>query len=385
MNLHRKFVTMYLGGIMTDINNQNQGENLRKNRQERRRDIAIEREGKLEAGRNLSWGSIIAGAVSGAAVFTVLSLLTAALGFGIFSATSANPFAGIGFFTGLWTAITLIVSFCVGGFVAGYAARSTGLLHGAITWAVTVLLLFTLVFNAVATTLGIAGQAAGAVAGTAANVAGSALSGAGDAASSAIGTAVDKVGEGLGDVDTAELQGNLEKYLADTDVKELQPDYLEGQVKESKDEIAAVVKSIALNPENAGAEIDKLTKSLSKKAETIANAADEDAIASAVAENSQLSEAEAKEIGKNIYDELDKASVETSQAINQASDKINELAKEAKLTADETVEKAKKGADKASNAVSIGSVLTFLGLIAALAISAIAGRKGEEFAVKNFR
>ncbi len=385
MNLHRKFVTMYLGGIMTDINNQNQGENLRKNRQERRRDIAIEREGKLEAGRNLSWGSIIAGAVSGAAVFTVLSLLTAALGFGIFSATSANPFAGIGFFTGLWTAITLIVSFCVGGFVAGYAARSTGLLHGAITWAVTVLLLFTLVFNAVATTLGIAGQAAGAVAGTAANVAGSALSGAGDAASSAIGAAVDKVGEGLGDVDTAELQGNLEKYLADTDVKELQPDYLEGQVKESKDEIAAVVKSIALNPENAGAEIDKLTKSLSKKAETIANAADEDAIASAVAENSQLSEAEAKEIGKNIYDELDKASVETSKAINQASDKINELAKEAKLTADETVEKAKKGADKASNAVSIGSVLTFLGLIAALAISAIAGRKGEEFAVKNFR
>lgn len=385
MNLHRKFVTMYLGGIMTDINNQNQGENLRKNRQERRRDIAIEREGKLEAGRNLSWGSIIAGAVSGAAVFTVLSLLTAALGFGIFSATSANPFAGIGFFTGLWTAITLIVSFCVGGFVAGYAARSTGLLHGAITWAVTVLLLFTLVFNAVATTLGIAGQAAGAVAGTAANVAGSALSGAGDAASSAIGAAVDKVGEGLGDVDTEELQGNLEKYLADTDVKELQPDYLEGQVKESKDEIAAAVKSIALNPENAGAEIDKLTKSLSKKAETIANAADEDAIASAVAENSQLSEAEAKEIGKNIYDELDKASVETSKAINQASDKINELAKEAKLTADETVEKAKKGADKASNAASIGSVLTFLGLIAALAISAIAGRKGEEFAVKNFR
>lgn len=385
MGLHRKFVTMYLGGIMTDINNQNQGENLRKNRQERRRDIAIEREGKLEAGRNLSWGSIIAGAVSGAAVFTVLSLLTAALGFGIFSATSANPFAGIGFFTGLWTAITLVVSFCVGGFVAGYAARSTGLLHGAITWAVTVLLLFTLVFNAVATTLGIAGQAAGAVAGTAANVAGSALSGAGDAASSAIGAAVDKVGEGLGDVDTAELQGNLEKYLADTDVKELQPDYLEGQVKESKDEIAATVKSIALNPENAGAEIDKLTKSLSKKAETIANAADEDAIASAVAENSQLSEAEAKEIGKNIYDELDKASVETSKAINQASDKINELAKEAKLTADETVEKAKKGADKASNAVSIGSVLTFLGLIAALAISAIAGRKGEEFAIKNYR
>lgn len=374
-----------LGGIMTDINNQNNGEKVRRNRQERRKEIAIEREGKLEAGRNLSWGSIIAGAVSGAAVFTVLSLLTAALGFGIFSANSANPFEGIGFFTGLWTAITLIVSFCAGGFVAGYAARSTGLLHGAITWAVTVLLLFTLVFNAVATTLGVAGNAVGAVAGGAANVAGSALSGAGNAAGSAISAGIDKAGEELGKVDTEELQGNLEKYLADTDVAELQPDYIESQLNESKDEIAATVKQIALNPDNAGAEVDKLTKSLTKKAEEIANAADEDAIANAVAENSDLSEQEAKEIGKNIYDELDKASVEASKSINQASDKINELAKEAKITADETAEKAKDTADKASNAVSIGSVLTFLGLIAALAISAIAGRKGEEYAVRNFR
>lgn len=370
---------------MTEINNQNQGEKQRRVRQERRRDVAIEREGRLDAGRNLSWASIIAGAVSGAAVFTVLSLLTAALGFGIFSANSANPFAGIGVFTGLWTAITLIVSFCAGGFVAGYAARSTGLLHGAITWAVTVLLLFTLVFNAVAATLGLAGQAVGAVAGGAANVAGSAISGAGDAAGSAISAGIDKAGEGIKDVDTEELKGNLEKYLADTDVKELQPDYLEGQVKESKDEIAATVKAIALNPENAGSEVDKLTKSLSKKAETIANAADEDAIANAVAENSDLSEAEAKEIGKNIYDELDKASVETSKAINEASDKINELAKDAKITADETVEKAKDSANKASNAASVGSVLTFLGLVVALAISAIAGRKGEEYAVRNIR
>jgi len=368
---------------MTDI--KNQGDKARKNRQERRKDIAIEREGKLEAGRNLSWGSIIAGAVSGAAVFTVLSLLTAALGFGIFSANSANPFAGVGVFTGLWTAITLIVSFCAGGFVAGYAARSTGLLHGAITWAVTVLLLFTLIFNAVAATLGLAGQAVGAVAGGAGNVAGSALSTAGDAASSAIGSAVDKVGENMEGADTEDLQANLEQYLADTDVEELQPNYLEGQVEESKDEIAAAVKAIALNPDNAGSEIDKLTKSLSKKAETIANLANEDAIANAVAENSDLSEAEAKEIGKNIYDELDRASVETSKALNDASDQINKLAKDAKITADETVEKAKDGADKASNAVSLGSVLTFLGLIAALAVSAIAGRKGEEYAVRNFR
>lgn len=370
---------------MTEINNKNQGDTQRRNRQERRKEAAIERESRLDAGRNLSWGSILAGAVSGAAVFTVLSLLTAALGFGIFSANSANPFEGIGVFTGIWTAITLIVSFCAGGFVAGYAARSTGLLHGAITWAVTILLLFTLIFNAVASTLGLAGQAVGSVAGGASNVAGSALSGAGNVASSAFDKAVDEVGKNLEGVDTENLQENLDKYLADTDVEELQSDYLENQLNESKDEIAKAAKAIALNPDSASSEVDKLTKSLKAKAEDIKNAADEDAIANAVAENSDLSEEEAKEVGENIYNELDKASVEASKKVDEASVKIDELATEAKVKTDETVEKAKDGADKASNAVSMGSVLTFLGLVVALAISAIAGRKGEELAIRNYR
>ena len=367
---------------MTEINT---GDKNRRNRPERRRDTVFEKEERMPAGRNISWSSIIAGAVSAAAVFTVLSLLTAALGFGVFSAKSANPFAGIGVLTGIWTVITLVVSFCAGGFVAGYAARSTGLLHGAITWAVTVLLLFTLVFNAVASTLGLAGQAVGAIAGGAANVASDVAGGAANVASSAIGSAVDKVSENISPVDTEDLKGNIEKYLADTDVKELQPDYLESQVQESKDEIAQTIKNIGLNPNQAGNEIDALTKSLKAKAEKIANSADKEAIAEAVSKNSDLSKAEAEEIATNIYEELEKASVETSKAIDEASVEIEKLAKEAKITADKTVEEAKEGADKAADAVSVGSVLTFLGLIVALAISSIAGRKGEEFAIKNYR
>ena len=72
----------------------------------------------IQAGKNLSWGSIIAGAVSAAAVFAVLSLLTAALGFGLFAPTSNDPMAGVGVGTGIWTIITLIISFCAGGYVA---------------------------------------------------------------------------------------------------------------------------------------------------------------------------------------------------------------------------------------------------------------------------
>lgn len=368
---------------MTEIKNQNLGN--RKNRPDRRRDARFDAEERMPAGRNLSWGSIIAGAVSGTAVFTVLSLLTAALGFGIFSANSANPLSGIGVATAIWTVITLVISFCAGGFVAGYSARSTGLLHGAITWAVTILLLFTLVFNAIASALGLAGQAAGAVAGGAANVASSAIQGAGNAADSAISSAIEGVSNNLEATNTDELQANLNQYLADTDVKELQPEYINNQIEESKDEIAQTVKNIALNPDQAGAEIDKLTSSLSSKAEEIASAADEEAITNAVAENSDLSQAEAAEIGSNIYDQLNTAAEETSKAIDDASTEISRLAEDAKITVNQAAEDVKDGADKATNAVSLGSVLTFLGLIIALAVSAIAGRKGEEYAIKNYR
>lgn len=331
----------------------------------------------IQAGKNLSWGSIIAGAVSAAAVFTVLSLLTAALGFGLFAPTSSNPMAGVGMGTGIWTIITLIISFCAGGFVAGYSARSTGLLHGAITWAVTILLLITLVFNAVASALGMAGNVIGSVAGTAGdavgNVAGSVSDVAGDAGSKAL----EKAGAEISDVDTEELQGNLEQYLADTEVPELQPDYLEGQLQESRDEITAAVKDLAVNPENKDQIIKNLTDSLSERAKTIADSADKEAIDNAVAKNTDLTEEEASEVSENIYNGLQDASKEAEKTINNASEEITRLSNEASDKVDETVEGAKEGAEDASNKASAGSVLVFVGLVLALVVSAYAGRLGE--------
>ena len=335
----------------------------------------------LQAGKNLSWASIFAGAVTAAAVFTVLSLLTAALGFGLFSAQSANPLSGVGVGTGIWTIITLLISFCAGGFVAGYSARSTGLLHGAITWALTILLLFTLIFNAVSSALGFAGNVVGKAASTAgsavSDVAGGVSSVAGDAASAGL----EKAGAAISDVDTEELQGNLEQYLADTEVPELQPDYLNKQLEESKDEIGKAAKEIALNPDNAGKIVSDLSASLKDKAQKIANSADKDAIANAVSNNTQLNQTEAEEVTNNIYNGLDEANKQAQKALDEASSSINKLAVEA----DKKVEEAKKEAEKASNKISAGSVITFLGLIAALALSAWGGKMGEDKALEFIR
>lgn len=335
----------------------------------------------IPAGNNLSWASILAGAVTAAACFATLSLLTAALGFGLFSPTTSDPLSGVGVGTGIWTAITLILSFLAGGFVAGFSARSTGKLHGAITWAVTLLLLLTFVINAISQVLGAAANVAGTAANVAGNVAGSTISATGDAVSAG----VEKAGSAIVDVDTAELQENVEKYLADTDIEELQPEYLNNQLQESKDEIGQAVKDIALNPDNANNIISDLTKSLQDKANTIADSADRDAIANAVAQNSDLTQEEAEEVTDNIYNGLVDANKQAQTALNDASTQINNLATEAENKVDETVENAKEGAEDASKKASAGSVITFLGLIAALALSAWGGQMGEQKALEFVR
>ncbi|MFO3717021.1 YrzE family protein [Anaerococcus sp. ENR1011] len=330
----------------------------------------------LPAGTNLSWGSIIAGAVTAAACFATLSLITAALGFGLFSPTNAHPLDGVGVGTGIWTAITLILSFLAGGYIAGYSARKSGLLHGAITWALSLLLLLTLVLNTISSVLGTAANVAGNVAGGIGNVAGSAIT----ATNDAIGSGFEAAGNAIGgaNIDNEELQSDIEKYLSDTDIPELQPDYLNNQLEESKNEIAQAVKNVAINPDTAQDEIDRVASDLAERAQTIADSADRDAIANAVAANSDLTPAEAEEVTDNIYNGLQEANKQAQETLDDASVKVQQLSNQAQRTVDETVAGAREGAEEASNKLSAGSVITFLGLLAALALSAWGGKLGEE-------
>lgn len=330
----------------------------------------------LPAGNNLSWGSIIAGAVTAAACFATLSLITAALGFGLFSPTNANPLDGVGVGTGIWTAITLILSFLAGGYIAGYSARKSGLLHGAITWALSLLLLLTLVLNTISSVLGTAANVAGNVAGGIGNAAGSAIT----ATNDAIGSGFEAAGNAIGgaNIDNEELQSDIEKYLSDTDIPELQPDYLNNQLEESKNEIAQAVKNVAINPDTAQDEIDRVASDLAARAQTIADSADRDAIANAVAANSDLTPAEAEEVTDNIYNGLQEANKQAQETLDDASVKVQQLSNQAQRTVDETIAGAREGAEDASNKLSAGSVITFLGLLAALALSAWGGKLGEE-------
>src|SRR5699024_1253927 len=134
-------------------------------------------------------------------------------------------------------------------------------------------LLFTFVSSMIAQALGLATSTISTIGGGAKDVVGSTVS----TVSDSIGDQISKIDIDASSVDTQELQDNVNEILADTDVKELQPDYLENILNESKDEIVEAGKDVVLNPENAESTMDDLLSSLETKAETISNAADKDA------------------------------------------------------------------------------------------------------------
>ena len=350
-------------------------ENLKENRKARSSELREKRKTRYKddysKDNSISWGAIIAGAISFASVFTVLSLLVGALGLGIFSPNNQNPFQSMGIGMGIATIIILIIAFAISGFISGAFSKGQSLLHGFMSWALSIMLLFGLVTSMISSALGLAGSAAKTVASTTGDIAGSVASTAADGA----GNLLSSVGDSISGVDTKDLEKNIEGALKETDVKELQPGYLKSQLDESKDEIAKAGKELLTNPENSDKILDDLSNSLEKKAKKITDSVDKETIQDEVYKNSSLSAKESEEAVNNIYDGMDKASKEASKQIESAKNGLQD----AKKDLEKNVQKAKDGAESASNKASVGAVLVFLFLIVGLGIEVYTAKMGENY------
>lgn len=327
---------------------------------------------KAEAGFNISWGAIFAGIVTFLALLVTFSLIGSAIGFGQIEATTSNPLDGVGTGLLIWTVIAFILSLLVAGFVAGITSRRMGLVHGFLTWATSVLALLLMlsfittgIFSAVGSTLGSVFSVAGKGVETVA-------SGTGDLVSKGFDKIVGEVGE----VDTQELEGQTNQILKDTDVKELQPNYINDQLKAASSDVTDAGKEIVLNPDNADQIIKETTDSLQERVETIAKAADDkEAIANAVNENTDLTQQEAEEATTNIYNGLQTASKEAQEKLDQASQQIEQV----QADLDQTIEQARVKADQAADATAKASIWGFVALIIGMIITSIAGLLGSNF------
>lgn len=326
------------------------------------------------AGKNISWSSIFAGVVTFIAVFITLSLIGSAIGFGLLSPKSSDPLQGVGTGVMIWTVITFILSFMCAGFIAGVTAQRVGVVHGFLTWATTIIALVLLMSFTTASLLSGAGHILGSVAG----VAGEGIKGVAGVTGNVASGAADKIAEQLTGVDTKDLQATIQKTLKDTDKKELQPNYIQGQLDQAKEEVKNAAKEIVTKPDTADQVIKNLTDSLKKRAETIGKAADKEAIAAAVAKNTELTEQQAKEATDNIYNGIQKASTEAQKKLDDAAVAVEN----AKAELSQKVEQAKDVADDASNAVAKTSIWTFIAMILSMVLTSIFGLIGANY-VKN--
>ncbi len=326
-----------------------------------------------ERADNSSWGSIVAGVLVALATLVTFSLVGAALGLGITDPTSDEPFAGVGVAVGLWSVVTIAVSLAAGGFVAGVLAVRAGFLHGLVVWAASTLALVVAVVLAVQGILGFGGAIVGSVGSTV----GGQLGNLADVAGDAVGAAAEGIADGVGDVDFSGLTDDVRQVLADTNVPELQPEYLQEQIDEVRADIVDAASQLVTDPGGYEEVLDELAASLQERVEAITDSVDRDAIAEAVAANTELSRREAEEAVDNAVEGAQRAAEGVGDAIDAAQAALTDAQGEV----GQLVEDARQTLDDAADASARAALWAFAGLLIGAAIASFAGLWGSRLVI----
>jgi hypothetical protein len=98
---------------------------------------------RLERPLRISWSGILGGTALGWGIFSLLTLIGAAIGFAKFDPYSSNPGSGLDVGSAVFGMVALLLSSFLGGFfalrIAGDRRRTEALMHGGICWALSIL------------------------------------------------------------------------------------------------------------------------------------------------------------------------------------------------------------------------------------------------------
>ncbi len=324
--------------------------------------------------RRVSWGSIIGGVVTVLAISILLSILASSIGMFKLDPLSDNPTSGIGTTFGIWTAISLILSMAAGGFVAGKLAGADGFIHGFLVWAtsmiVTVIMVGMLAVGAVKMTANVLGSVSSA--------AGSVISGVGSAVGSGVSALADQAGDAFGnidfneDMDRGEVRRDVREALRKSGVKELQPEYLQRQFRGVRADLNRSIKRLATNPNDADRIINGFLDRVQTRADKAFQNVDRQDITRAIANNSNMSQAEV-ERAVDEYTEL------INNAVEQGKEQVENLKQsieQAKQDLAVMKQDALQAADDASNAAARSALIAFFAMLIGAALAAFAGYFG---------
>lgn len=323
----------------------------------------------------VSWGSVFGGVMTVLAISILLSILSTSIGLFMLDPLSEHPASGIGTTVGIGSAVALIVSMSIGGFIAGKLAGLDGMIHGFLVWATTLI---------VATIIGImmavgAAKLTANVLGSVSSVVGNVLSGIGSAAGSGVSALSDQAKELFGDINfDTDLKGedipkDIRTALAKSNIKELQPDYLQNQLSEIKDDLGKAVKQAVASPQDADNIMSKFMDKLQQRASKITQNIDRNDLAKAIANNTNLSTAEANKAIDQYISMMNNAKIEIQQQINNLQQALQKATQEWK----ELKHKALVAADEASDAAARSALISFFAILIAAILCSVAGSYGS--------
>ncbi|MCC8144910.1 MAG: hypothetical protein LIO93_00390 [Bacteroidales bacterium] len=322
----------------------------------------------------ISWGSVFAGVVTVIAVSILLSILGSSISLYMLDPQSSEPTSGIGTTMGIWTAVALILSLAAGGFVAGKLAGRDGIIHGFIVWSTTmiatVVLVAFLAMGAVRLTGNILGSVASAVGGV--------VSGVG----SAVGDGLSAMGddsEGIlsdigftGDVSRQEVRQDIRQALRRSGVREFQPEYLQNQLQAVRSDLNRSVRRLVTNPSDAENIINAFLERVKQRTEVAFRDVDRNDLTRAIANNSNLSQAEVNRAVDEYIDIIQSGVEEGRQQIDNLQQSVEQLRQDWEVTKQNALEEA----NRISNATATSALIAFFALLIGAAIAAFAGLFG---------
>ena len=214
--------------------------------------------------------------------------------------------------------------------------------------------------------------------GSVTSVAGSVISGVGSAVGSGVSELADQAQNIFGDIDLSsesdrkEIRQDIRQALRKSGVRELQPEYIQRELRGVKNDLSKSVKQILTNPKNAENTIDKFLTKLQTRTEKFTENVDRDDLTRAIANNTSLSKAE---VDKAVDEYIDIANSAIEQGREQMQN-LQQRIEEARQEWQSMMEQAKVEADKAASAAGRAALWSFFAMLIGAAIAAFAGLFG---------
>lgn len=326
--------------------------------------------------RRVSWGSVFGGVVTVMAISILLAILASSISLFMFDPQSDEPMSGIGTNVGIWTVVAFIISFTAGGFVAGKLAGADGMIHGFLVWATTTIVTVVLTFSLLSGAVKLTGNILGSVS----SVAGNIISGVGSAVGSGVSKAAGQMDNLFGDmdinsdIDMREVRKDVRQALRKSGIRELQPEYLQRQLSDTRSDLKRSVKRVVRHPKDADRIIDGFGTRLSERADKITSNINRDDITRAIANNSNMSKAEVDRTVDEYMDILESAKEKGQEQIQN----LQQGLEQAKQDWEVMKQEARETADKATNAAARSALWSFIALLIGAVLCAVAGSFGTK-------